>query len=104
VGKVERRPQAVRDLFEIWDYVARDNDAAADRLLRPFDDKLSLLSDAPALGKSREDLSPGLRSFVVGEYVLFYRPIDGGVTLVAALHGRRNIDLLAELGLFDERG
>jgi toxin ParE1/3/4 len=48
VGKVERRPQAVRDLFEIWDYIAQDNDAAADRLLRLFDEKLSLLSDAPA--------------------------------------------------------
>jgi len=103
LGKIERKPQAVRDLLEIWDYVARDNDIAADRLLRLFDEKLSLLSSTPGMGKAREDLSPGLRSFVVGEYVLFYRPIDGGITLIAALHGRRNIDLLAVLGLFDER-
>ena len=104
MGNVERRPQAARDLFEIWNYIARDNDVAADRLLRRFDEKLALLSDAPAMGRAREDLSPGLRSFVVGEHVLFYRPVEGGIVPVAALHGRRNIDLLAELGLFDERG
>lgn len=102
MGKVQRRPQAVRDLFGIWSYIARNNADAADRLLLRFDDKLRLLSDAPGMGKSREDLGPGLRSFVVGEYVLFYRPIDGGIALISVLHGRRNIDLLAELGLFDE--
>lgn len=100
MGEVERRPQAVRDLHEIWDYIAQDNPDAADRLLRLFDEKLRFLSDAPGIGKSREDLGPGLRSFVVGEYVLFFRPIAGGIRLVAALHGRRDIDLLAVLGLF----
>lgn len=104
MGKVERRPQAVRDLHEIWDYIAQGNDVAADRLLRLFDEKFRILSDTPGLGKAREDLSRGLRSFVVGEYVLFYRLIEGGISLIAALHGRRNIDLLAELGLFDEPG
>ena len=101
MGKVRRRPQAVRDLYDIWSYIARANPAAADRLLLSFDEKLQLLSDAPAIGKGRDDLSPRLRSFAVGEYVLFYRVIEGGIALVAALHGRRNIDLLAELGLFN---
>ena len=102
MGKVERRPQAVRDLHAIWDFIAQDNDAAADRLLRLFDEKLRILSDTPGIGKSREDLGPGLRSFTVGENVLFNQAKAGGILLVAALHGRRNIDLLAELGLFDE--
>ena len=102
MGKVLRRPQAVHDLYEIWTYIARDNPATADRLLLSFDEKLQFLSDAPAMGRGRDDLSPGLRSFVLGEYVLFYRAIEGGLALVAALHGRRNIDLLAELGLFNE--
>jgi len=69
---------------------------------RLVDEKLHLLADAPGIGKSRQDLGRDLRSFVVGEYVLFYRPVSGGIVLVAAMHGRRNIDLLAELGLFDE--
>jgi plasmid stabilization system protein ParE len=34
VGKVERRPQAVQDLYDIWSYIARDNADAADGLLR----------------------------------------------------------------------
>lgn len=102
MGTVLRRPQAVQDLHDIWDYIAQDNADAADGLLRLFDGKLRLLSDAPGIGKQREDLSPGLRTFVVGEYLLFYRIVAGGIALIAALHGRRNIDLMAELGLFDE--
>ena len=77
MGKVLRRPQAVQDLYDIWDYISRDNVDAADGLLRLFDEKLRLLSNAPGIGKQREDLSPGLRSFVVGEYLLFYRVVAG---------------------------
>lgn len=102
MGKVLRRPQAVQDLYDIWDYIAQDNADAADDLLRLIDEKLALLSNAPGIGKLREDLSAGLRSFVVGEYLLFYRIVSSGIALIAALHGRRNIDLMAELGLFDE--
>jgi len=102
VGKLLRRPQAVRDLYDIWGYIAQNNADAADRLLRLFDEKLRLLSEAPGIGKAREDLSPGLRSFVVGDYTAVLPDRAGRNRLIAALHGRRNIDLMAELGLFDE--
>ena len=31
------------------------------------------------MGRERPELSPGLRSFVVGHHVIFYRLFDGGV-------------------------
>jgi toxin ParE1/3/4 len=32
-GEIVRRPQARLDLIEIWNFIADDNEAAADRML-----------------------------------------------------------------------
>lgn len=94
--KVVRRPRAQGDILEIWLFVARDNEPAADRLLDRIDAALKVLSHNPSAGRDRSDLAPGLRSFVVGSYVLFYHPIQGGIDLVRILSGYRDIqpDLL----------
>jgi len=39
----------------------------------------------------REDLAPSLRSFPVGNYLIFYRPITDGVEVVRMLHGAREL-------------
>jgi toxin ParE1/3/4 len=95
MGLVRRTPTSHRDYAEIWDYVASNGSSdAADRLLRTFDEKLDLLSDFPGLGPARPELRPRLRSFPVGNYLLFYRPIRGGIELIRVIHGAR--DLRAE--------
>jgi toxin ParE1/3/4 len=43
------------------------------------------------MGRSREELRPGLRSHVVEQHVIFYRLIGGDVVIVRVLHGRRDI-------------
>jgi toxin ParE1/3/4 len=43
-------------------------------------------------GRERPELAPRLRSFPAGRYVLFYRPIGGGIEIVRVLHGSRDID------------
>ncbi|WGM40609.1 Toxin ParE3 [Caulobacter sp. NIBR1757] len=50
-----------------------------------------MLAEFPNAGPARDDLAPGLRSFAVYPYVLFYRPITGGIEVVRVLDGRRNI-------------
>jgi len=79
------------DYLEIWLYVARDNPAAADRLVQQFDRHLDTLSLAPMIGRSEEDYAPGLRSFPVGNYLIYYRPIEGGIELARVLHTARDI-------------
>jgi toxin ParE1/3/4 len=44
------------------------------------------------MGESVSQYRPGLRRFTVGNYVLYYEPIQGGVRLVRVLHGARDID------------
>ncbi len=92
-----RSPLAVSDLDDIWYYVASQSGSmeVADRLIGTIADRFLLLASYPHLGRPRdEDLRPGLRSFPVGEYVIFYR-IDGeDVVILRVLRGSRNIAAL----------
>jgi len=82
---------ALRDLDEIWYYVAQDNLAAADRLVADIRDKFHLLGAHPALGESRVDLpTSGYRSFTAGRYVIFYRLSRDAVVIARVLHGARD--------------
>ena len=94
MGLVRRSPTSRRDYEDIWSYVAERNPNAAGHLLRTFDATIQLLSDHPRGGPARPDLGARLRSFPVGEYVIFYRPIRNGVELVRVVHGARDIRLV----------
>ena len=82
------------DLREIHAYIAKDNPEAARRLLERLRAKTRTLLQMPGMGRSREDLRPGLFSFPVGRYVLFYCPQPGGIVLVRVLHGSRDVPTL----------
>jgi toxin ParE1/3/4 len=80
--EILRRPQARLDLIEIWSFIADDNETAADRMLNRFERALRMLRDRPLVGRQRPELAPGLRSFPIGNYVLFYLPLPNGIDLV----------------------
>jgi toxin ParE1/3/4 len=44
------------------------------------------------MGRRREELAPGLRSFAMGLYLIFYMPMTNGVDIVRVLHGFRDIE------------
>jgi len=46
------------------------------------------------MGKSRDELAAGLRSFPIGQYIIFYQPVPGGVDIVRVLHGARDLDAI----------
>jgi toxin ParE1/3/4 len=91
MGRIRRTPTSQRDYADIWDYIAQSDPSEADKTLRAFDDKLQLLSDFPHAGRSRKELRPRLRSFPVGKYMLFYRPLRDGVELVRVVQGARDL-------------
>ena len=85
---ITRRPRAETDLVEIWSDIADDNEPAADRLLRRIVGVMEMLREHPQAGRSRPDLQqPELRSFPVGNYVVFYRPMPDGIEIVRVLSG-----------------
>jgi toxin ParE1/3/4 len=88
-----RRPRARDDIAEIWNYIAEDGERQADAFVDRLDTKFQLLARQPRLGFAREELAPGLRSFPVGRYVIFYELIQDGIAIVRVLHGARDVDV-----------
>ena len=90
-SKIQRTPLARFDLVDIWQFIADDSEAAADRVLDQIEATLRMLRDNPKAGRARPELADGVRSFPAGNYVLFYRETREGITLVRALSGYRDI-------------
>ena len=99
--RVLRKPLARADLLDIWNYVADDSPAKADRLLDSIDKRCQTLSRFPKMGRVRNELGPSLRSFPVGNYVIFYREVSKGIEIIRVLHGARDIEAIITSG---ERG
>jgi toxin ParE1/3/4 len=94
--RIARQPLARRDLIEIWNYIADGSVRSADALIDQVDAKLTLLATNPKLGRTRDELSVGLRSVSVGRYILFYQILPDGILLVRVLHSARDLAPLLE--------
>ncbi len=97
MARVTRRPQAETDILEIWDYIAEDSMVEADRWVDRLDERFALWSTQPMMGRSRDELAPGVRSLAFGRYVVFFEPLQDGIDVVRVLHGTRDIDANFEL-------
>jgi toxin ParE1/3/4 len=73
--RLRRTSQAEEDLIHIWAHIARDNLAAADRLIDLLDEKSQALALNPQMGMLRNDIAPGVRHFPVGRYLILYRDV-----------------------------
>jgi toxin ParE1/3/4 len=94
MGRVLRTQRARLDLLEIWLYIAKDSRTAADRLADRIDATCSALAQQPLMGQARPELGPDLRSFSVGNYVIYFRPLPDGIEVARVLSGARDVDAL----------
>lgn len=92
--RILRKPRARADLLDLWNYVADDSPANADRLLDKINKHCQTLARFPKMGRVRNELAPSLRSFPVGNYVIFYREIPKGIEIIRVLHGARDIEAI----------
>lgn len=89
--------EAEADLDDIWCYIAKKSSSfdVADRFVELLTDHFYLLSKNPYIGRRRdEELRPGLRSFPVRDYIVFYRIEDNNVLILRVLRGSRDIEAL----------
>lgn len=86
------------DLADIAQTIRRASAPAADRLLDRFEAGFDLLTSQPQIGRTCDDLPPGGRLLIVGNYLVFYLVQDEEVLIVRILHGARllNPDLFRE--------
>ena len=82
-------PQAARDLFDIWDYIARDSPRAADKVEEAISLACGFASDG--YGAQRPDLIASA-VWVVSpypNYLIVYDPEKKPLRIVRIIHGKR---------------
>ena len=87
--------RAKADIFEIWSYIAENNETAADRVEQAIYDACAFLAEGPLRGHARPDLTPRpLRFWTLSRYpnyTVVYRPDTSPLQIIAVIHGKRNI-------------
>ena len=85
-------PQAVEDLFEIWQYIAQDSEDAANRVQSEFFDTFGKLARTPGQGHRRRNLTTKpVLFFALYSYLIVYQADVNPIRILALVHGRRNV-------------
>ena len=82
------------NLIEIADYIegTSGSPATAERFTETLIAKCEHLAELPGtLGRPRPELLPNLRSTPHGNYVIFFRYVDGTLEVVNILEGHRDV-------------
>jgi toxin ParE1/3/4 len=80
------------DLDEIWSYIAfRDSESRANAVIDQLNSRLPLIASAPAIGRKRESIAPGMRSLPLGAYIIFYREMETHVSILRVVHAARSL-------------
>ena len=88
-------PQAKADLEGIWNYTV-DNWGIdqADKYIRQLYNQFELLADNPDLGKKRDEVKAGYRSFPEGNHVIFYMLLpDKRIAIIGIPHQKEDVEL-----------
>jgi toxin ParE1/3/4 len=89
--RVEFSSHSLTDLEEIWTYLAEVREKSADKILKNLLENCSRTLVHPKMGRQRNELTFGLRSFPVSKYMIFYQQTDFGIEIVRVLHSSRDI-------------
>ena len=84
------------DIETIARYIFDLNPIAADHFLDALEAACKLLAEHPLIGRPRAELAENLRSFAVGNYLIFYVPAPHGIDVVRVIYGGRDLP-----GIFD---
>ncbi len=80
---------ARQDIRQSARFIADDNPEAAKRWTSSVLTRIQLLADTPRMGSARDDIRPGLRTFVHCNHLIFYRITPPGIEVVRVVHGAR---------------
>jgi plasmid stabilization system protein ParE len=94
----EFHPDAETDVDEIWEYIAFDNLAAADRVIAEIEKALDNLVAFPHQGHTRTDLTNRPLLFIrVRDYLIAYAPDEKPLWVIAVMHGHRSPRVMAAI-------
>ena len=82
-------PNAKASLKAIGRYTElRWGKAQRNRYLHALDKQFHALAKSPLKGRTRDDVAPGLRSFLEGSHIIFYVPRRKDIVIIDVLHQR----------------
>lgn len=81
---------AADDLANIATYVKMDSVQRAEALIDRLEQAFHQLLVMPTMGKRRDDLESGIRTWVEAPYIIAYRIDADAVRIVRVIHGRRD--------------
>ncbi len=79
-------------MTDIWLFIGAENPGAADRVLDAIYRRLEIPRQHPHSGLLREDIGPGVRRVVIGQYLAFYSVSAQTIDVLRVLHGKRRIE------------
>jgi plasmid stabilization system protein ParE len=86
-------PSAQQDVARITDFIAADNVDAALRVHDALAEAFRHLAERPGMGHTRADLTARpLKFWSVYSYLVVYDPASTPLTVVAVLHGARDVE------------
>lgn len=87
------RALARDDLEAIWHYTAEQwGMEQAERYLEALFTCFDDLAANPGLGRSRNEVKPGYRSFPQGRHVVFYSLKPAGIEIIGIVHQSSDVD------------
>lgn len=90
------RLRAQSDLESIWQYSFETwGVRQADHYLRSLVARFEWLAENPLLGKPRDDIKSGYRSFPEGQHVVFYKINQQQIDIIGVVH--QNQDIVTQL-------
>ena len=86
---------ASRDLESILDYLAEQSSIdAAESFLEKVNQKCQNWVNFPSLGRSRDELFPGIRSLPIEQYLIFYHLQEEEIEIVRIVSEYQDLDAL----------
>ncbi len=90
-------PRASRDIEAIADYLATQSSLAkAERFLSGIDSALQRIAQFPQIGRKRDELYPGARSWPCEQYLVFYRLLNDDIEVFRVVSGYQDLTALFE--------
>ena len=91
---VRYRASAEADLTAITHYlIDKAGPATTRRFITRLRDACEMRAVFP---EGATEVAPGIRAFPVGDYVVFYSPLDDGLDILAVKHARRDLPRLLQ--------
>lgn len=82
---------AIQDLRNIYDYISRDSEFYADKVIEEFLDNADKLAEFPKMGRMVPELEgSAVREIMVYSYRLVYEIGKNQIEILAIIHGKQD--------------